>query len=75
MDASAPAKKFPWKIVIIAVLIVGVVITSVFFARKAKKNSMIEKIITSGTSITEDILRSMSYADIKKLYDSTIQVS
>lgn len=59
------------KIILIVVLILAIVITAVVIIRKRKRKSMIEKIKASGTSITDDVLNSMSYADLKKLAEAT----
>lgn len=72
MDNNTPAKKkFPWKVVMIILLLLGVTITSVILVRKKKKKDMIAKIIASGTSLTDEVLKSMSYSDLKLLADAT----
>lgn len=72
MENTAPEKKkFPWKITLIILLVIGVTITTVVLVRKHKRKAMIEGLKMNGTSITDDVLNNMSYADIKELYTAT----
>lgn len=60
-----------WKIVLIVIIVIAVTVGIVVYTRKRRKAKMIEKIIASGSSITEDVLRTMSYKDVKTLYEAT----
>lgn len=71
METVQTKKKFPWKFVIITLLILATVITTVVMVRRNKRKNMVEALKVAGTSLTDDVLNSMSYADIKKLYEST----
>lgn len=72
METTAPSKKkFPWKLTLIILAIVVVVVVTVVLVRKNKKAEMIKGLKMNGTTLTDDLLNSMSYSDIKKLYEAT----
>lgn len=71
---ATPAKKFPWKFVLIALLVIAVAISTVVIVRNQKRKAMIKGLQMNGSTLTDDVLNSMSYSDIKKLYQATTGV-
>lgn len=72
--ATPAKKKSTLKVILITFLLIGVTVTAVIIVRKRKKKSMIEGILMNGSSLSKEVLETMSYSDIKKLYSASTGV-